>query len=107
MSIILMHRFSTLQLNSQKYAFISTILFCINPSAVHFNAIYTETIYTFTLLLSCYLFSKQYERKKTFFSSNEFDGYGFSLSAIIVAFFACLIRSNGTLLIIHIGYPLF
>ena len=60
MSIILMYRFSLLQLGGKSYALVSTILFIINPSAVHFNAIYTETIYTFALLLSCYSFSKQY-----------------------------------------------
>lgn len=48
-SAMLLHRLSLLVLRSEKLAFISAILFCVNPASIFFSAAYSESLYSFLL----------------------------------------------------------
>lgn len=60
-SALLIYRVGSIVMRCPGRSMIAALLFAINPSACHFLAVYTENLYTFLLLLFCYVFYSNYQ----------------------------------------------
>ena len=92
---ILLYLLGILLMKCEKRAFLASLAFLINPSAPHFTAIYTETLFTFMLVLTCYLFSLLKERFNVNLDTNSLKSkftYLFSIPSILAACITSLIR---------------
>lgn len=55
-SALLIYRVGKILMNCHTRSMIAALLFAINPCASHFLAVYTENLYTFLMILCCYVF---------------------------------------------------
>ncbi|KAL4456191.1 hypothetical protein ABPG74_014152 [Tetrahymena malaccensis] len=95
---------------SDNFCYIVIVIFQITPSSAFFNAVYSESLFTFVVFLYLFLFYRKYqaipksEKGTKMFSS--ITNYSFSLLPSIVLAFSVTIRSNGMFWVVVVGYPI-
>lgn len=104
-SALMIYRVGSILMNSPGRSVIAALLFAVNPSACHFLAVYTENLYTFLLLLFCYVFYSNFTEPDSFLTKRNVSYAVFIYSSCIVAA-SGFVRSNSLFLLGIIGLPL-
>ncbi|EDK31691.2 mannosyltransferase Pig-V protein (macronuclear) [Tetrahymena thermophila SB210] len=95
---------------SDKFCYAVIILFQFTPSSAFFNAVYSESLFTFVIFLYLFLFYRKYQtipkNQKGTHLFTSITNYSFSLLPSIVLTFSVSVRSNGMIWVVVVGYPI-
>ncbi|KAL4504455.1 hypothetical protein ABPG72_009901 [Tetrahymena utriculariae] len=111
-STVLLYKISKLKFPnmSDKFCYAVIILFQFTPSSAFFNAVYSESLFTFVIFLYLFLFYRKYQAlpnsKKGTNLFTSITNYSFSLLPSVVLAFSVSVRSNGMIWVVVVGYPI-